>query len=150
MNILLKMAVIIAIILLGIVLAVFVKKITEDDVSYAGIMIDNILEGIENKNYYQFLNDASSKMKYDSTEEKFNLMITSLKSKLGNYRGKVFNGATITHKNGNIIIVVVYKVKYSKDINDVEITITINDDNINKRIAALTFKSSYFNKITFR
>lgn len=149
MNILLKIIIIIAILIIGILLAVFVKKITENDVNYAGPMLDKILTGIKNENYYELLSDASSNMKNDFTEKKFNLMITLLNTKIGDYKTKIFNNATITHKNNNTFIVVTYNAKYSKNINDIKITMSISDDNIKKRVEALTFNSSNLGRISF-
>ena len=62
---------------------------------------------------------------------------------------RFLNSATITHKNNNTLIVVTYNAKYSKNINDIKITISISDDNMKKRVEALTFNSSNLGRISF-
>lgn len=146
-NILLKsMITAIAILMLGILLSGCGQKVTESDINYAGPMLDNILTGIKDNNYEEFSKDFSSQMKNALTQDQFSALVTFLDSKIGDYEGKTFAGATNTSKNGKTLTVVVYKAKYSNETKDVLITITFGEDNGKKTVDGLFFKSPNLEK----
>ncbi len=119
---------------------------TETDVSYAGPMLDNVLNGIKDKDYAAFSQDFSSSMKSAFTQEQFDAMVTLLESKIGDYEGKTLSGSTVTKNNNQAFTVVVYKAKYSKESGDVQITISFSDDNGKKSIEGLFFNSPNLRK----
>jgi S-ribosylhomocysteine lyase LuxS involved in autoinducer biosynthesis len=122
------------------------KKISETDVSYAGPILDNVLSGINNKDYEKFSKDFSSQMKDALTKEKFNELVSLLESKIGSYKEKSFSGAANMKKNNKTLTVIVYKAKYSKETKDVQITVTFSDNNGKKIIEGLYFNSPNLQK----
>ncbi len=122
------------------------ERLSESDVSYAGPILDNVLTGIRDNHYDEFSRDFSDKMKTALTQENFEILVTTLNSKIGDYESKSFSGATNAIKDNNTYTVVIYKAKYSKETNDVQITITLSDNNGKKLIEGLLFNSPNLKK----
>ncbi|SPF53590.1 hypothetical protein SBF1_6830001 [Candidatus Desulfosporosinus infrequens] len=73
-------------------------------------------------------------------------LVTTFDSKIGDYEGKTFSGATTTTKDNMTLTVVVYTAKYSKEPNGVQITITFSDSNGKKIIEGLYLNSPNLQK----
>ena len=68
--------------------------------AYAGPMTDNILSGIEQKDYSMFSRDFDDAMKTALPEDAFNSLADLLGSTIGTYQSKSFGDATETTQNG--------------------------------------------------
>ena len=147
-NVLSKIVIMIAITLIAgtLLSGCGAKSLSESDVSYAGPILDNVLTGIRDNHYNEFSRDFSDKMKTTLTQENFEILVTTLNSKIGDYENKSFSGATNTIKDNNTYTVVIYKAKYSKETNDVQITITLSDNNGRKIVEGLLFNSPNLKK----
>jgi hypothetical protein len=146
-SILLKIiAVIVMTLMLGTLLTGCGNKISESDVSYASLMLDNVLAGIKDKDYDKFSKDFSGNIKNAITKDKFDTIVATLDSKIGDYKEKSFGGAANTKKDNMALTVVVYKAKYSKETSDVLITISFSDNNGKKMIEGFILNSPNLRK----
>lgn len=114
------------------------KKLTESDVSYAGPILDNILSGIKDKDYDKFSKDFSTTLKNAITKSKFEVLVDTLNSKIGDYNSRTFSGASKTRSNNMDMDVVVYNAKFSKESGNVLITISFSGS---KLVEGLYFSS---------
>lgn len=106
--------VLVAAFLAGLFLAGCSKGLTESDVSYAGPVLDNILEGIAERDYEKFSRDFSERMKEAVPPDDFDAMVTTLETRLGTYAGRSFTNATQT-KSATDLVVVTYQARYAKE-----------------------------------
>ncbi len=103
--------------ILGMLLTSCGSGLSESDVAYAGPMLDNILQGIAEKDYGKFSRDFSEKMKDTVKEEDFYSLVTTLNTKLGEYQARSFSNAGQTKTAGGTITLVTYRARYSKESN---------------------------------
>ncbi len=127
----------------GLVLAVAVSLagcsgIKESDVSYAGPVADNILAGINDKDYREFSRDFSDTLKQGIPEDSFNTQIVDWFGALGELKEKSFAAAQNVVENNVNYTAVVYKVKYEK--GDVQLQITFSNDDEKKLVEGLWYK----------
>lgn len=115
-------------------------QLKESDVSYAGPILDNILDGIKDNDYAEFSRDFSDTMKSSMTQESFNSLADMLQTQLGDFKEKTFASAAATTQNNQNYTVVIYKAKYAKMTNDVQITVSFSDSNGTKLVEGLWFK----------
>lgn len=87
---------------------------SQEIAKFADPIVENLVIRLNNENYILFSKDFNPKMKEAMTEAKYKEMLTTIKSKYGDYISKEFLNAEI---NDNYIIVS-YKGKFSleKDI----------------------------------
>ena len=129
-----------AMILAGMLLAGCGNRLNEADVSYAGPVIDNILQAIEAKDYGKFSQDFSEKMKAGIGEKNFSALAAKMEAKLGTYEEKSFMSAAPA-KNPNVDLTIVkYRAKYSNE-SDVTITVYFSDTGGKKLIEGLLIDS---------
>lgn len=121
-------------------------KSSESAVIYAGPILDNVITGIKDNNYNEFSKDFSEQMKNAITQEKFQTLVTTFDSKIGDYEGRTLSSDTTITKDNKSLTVVVYKALYSKEPNGVQITITFSDNNGKKIIEGLYFNSPNLQK----
>ena len=138
-----KRITIIMVLLLAVVAALTgcTNKLDESDVSYAGEMVDNMLAGIEDRDYDAFSRDFSDTMKSAMTEDSFIAMADLLDEKIGTYESKSFSQAVETEEDGAAMTVVVYKAQYSDETDDVLITVTFSGSDGDYVIEGLYFNS---------
>ncbi|WP_125154317.1 DUF3887 domain-containing protein [Clostridium rectalis] len=123
------------------------KKMEEKNVSYAPIVLDNIIKSLEEKNYEKFSQNFSEEMKKAISKEKFEELVTLLNSKIGKYKEKTFVSASDSKKNNKTYTTVIYKSVYDKEEKDVLITIIFSEDkNKDKIVEGLNFKSPNLEK----
>ncbi len=114
---------------------------TSQDYSYADAMLDNILAGIENRDYSQFSLDFSDKMKGVLTEDVFNATCDLLDSKIGDYQSRTFTGAEDIEENDINLTFIVYNAKYSDEPANVIITIAFSGEEGSRKVETLVFNS---------
>lgn len=108
---------------------------------YAGPMTENILSGIEQKDYTMFSRDFDDAMKAALPEDAFNSLVDLLSSKIGSYQSKSFGDATETTQSGVDMTVVIYKAKYTNETEDVLVTVTFSGKESSKKVSGLLFNS---------
>ncbi len=113
--------------------------LNESDVAYAGPVLDNILQGIADKDYGKFSRDFSEKLKEAVKEDDFYALVTTLDTKLGEYEGRSFSNAART-KSANIDTLVTYQARYSKQ-SVVTIKLYFSDNNGTRLIEGLLIDS---------
>lgn len=109
--------------------------------SYAGQMTDNIISGLQNRDYTAFSRDMGDTIKSAMTEDNFNALADMLKQKIGDYQNKSFGGVSEVEQNGVKYTVVVYTAKYSNEPGDVLITVTFGGEKGAEKVAGLLFNS---------
>lgn len=115
------------------------KKLTESDVGYAGPILDNILSGIKDRDYDKFSKDFSTTLKNAIPKSKFEALVDTLNSKIGDYSSRTFSGASKTRSNNMDMDVVVYNAKFSKESGNVLITMSFSNS---KLVEGLYFNSA--------
>lgn len=109
--------------------------------AYAGSITDNILSGIEQKDYPMFSRDFDDTMKTALPEEAFNSLADLLSATIGSYQSKSFGDAAETTQNGVKIMTVIYKAKYSNEPADVLVTVMFSGEEGGRKVSGLYFNS---------
>lgn len=121
-----------------------VGPVAEEDVPYAGPMVDNILAALESRDYVAFSKDMGDTMKAAMTEDAFNSLAGLLADKVGSFQQVSFGEGANVEQNGVMMTVIVYIAKYSEEPGDVLVTITFAGEE------AKTIEGLYFNSPKLR
>lgn len=117
----------------GLVLAGCGKVLAEADVPYAASMLDEVLEGIAERDYRKFSRNFSDAMKEAIDEEAFPEAMDKMDGALGKYGSRTFLSATKAMVKDKDWAIVKYRAQYGKD-GQVVIMIYISDDEGKKMI----------------
>ena len=116
------------------------RGLDESEVPYADSMLENILEGIAERDYSKFSMDFSENVKSAVKEEDFHSLIASLDEDCGEYEKRSFLSAVRAAGAGSEITIVKYQATYSRD-SDVVITIYFSELQETMVIEGLLFDS---------
>jgi hypothetical protein len=112
--------------------------------SYADSMTENLLIGMNNKNYAVFSRDFDETMKKALPEPKFSDLIAQINGKIGSYvpNSKEFERA---YKTGNFVNVV-YKAKFTEESSPVTVRVVFSEVNGEHKISGIWFDSPKLRK----
>ena len=109
------------------------KGLEESDVPYAAPLVDNVLSGIEGRDYATFSRDFSDAMKDAIGAEGFPSVVAKMDDALGKYESRNFLGATKARAKGKDYVIVKYAAIFEKE-DKAKITIYIGDADGKKQI----------------
>jgi hypothetical protein len=112
--------------------------------SYADSMTENLLIGMNNKDYAVFSRDFDETMKKALPESKFSDLIAQINGKIGKYvpNSKKFERA---YKTGNFVNVV-YKAKFTEESSPVTVRVVFSEVNGEHKISGIWFDSPKLRK----
>lgn len=122
------------------------SQYTEQDVPYAGDMLENVLAGIAGDDYETFSRDFTDDMKTAIPEDSLTAFAAMLKEKIGDYQSKTFAGAAEKTEDGVRYMSVVYSARYSGETADVIITINFTEENGTQKVAGFFMTSPNLRK----
>ena len=130
----------IVILVFGLLTAGCSKGLDESEVPYADSMLENILEGIAERDYSKFSTDFSENMKNAVKEEDFHSLIVTLGENCGEYEERSFSSAVRAAGAGSEITIVKYQATYTRD-SDVVVAIYFSEQQETMLIEGLLFDS---------
>lgn len=98
-------------------------KMSESEIATVNAVMDNLMQGIEEKNYEVFSRDFNEAMSAAFDENAFLAFAEDLTEKLGAPQSREVTLSSKIQQQGEAILTVVYEITYEKDPTPVKVTI---------------------------
>jgi hypothetical protein len=117
------------------------KPVTAEEVTQAEAITDNLIEGIDKRDYAVFSKDFDPNMQEAMKEPDFIALAELFDETIGTYQSRTLIESRRILSAGTVLMLFTYQAKYDKDPGTVTITVYLTEKEDALRIAGFSYDS---------